>query len=265
MNKARYIFLGFLLGAIVMAGINHGLAARKVEPVQAQALQVPPTPFDVIYSFYKAVEQNDPEKVKEITTPALWEFLKRDRFLERWQRRKRVDPGLRFVLFLVSEQNLDEAAGTAWARGQAQWQSPRRGVISATHTIFLQRLGGKWKIKEIQHNTPIEAADDFYQAIEDADWKRLQSLTLEAYWRRLEAGGVIRALQKERQESKSGVYVVFYIYDFAQSGNRAWVKGDVLWRPLSAAEKETPVIVELQKEKDKWLVAKISGHWEAAK
>lgn len=242
--------------------LDPGIPAR---PAMSSITASSSSPFDVIYFFYKAIEEGNSQKVSELVTPELWTRLKQEGFWEEWQARKNLEPNLRFVLFLVSEQNVDEAAGRAWARGKAEWESPRRGLISAEETIHLVKSGQTWKITAIESNSPLQTANEFYNAIQQANWSRLPSLVDPDYWKRLTAAGIITALKKDRRSTTSGVYVVFYVNDFATSGDKAWVKGDVIWHPLSPNTFETPVTLSLKKVGSRWLITNIAGHWEIKK
>jgi len=263
--------LGFLLGLLAgytLGGWIHG--GREEDktadlPVMSSITVTSPSPFDVIYLFYKAVEEGNEERVRELVTPGFFEELQKERFLEEWRARKNLEPELRFVLFLVSDQGVDEEAGRAWARGRAEWESPRRGLLSTEETVHLVRSYETWRIEAIDRDSPLHAANEMYQAIEQADWSRLRAVLEPDYWRKLNAAGVISALKKDRRSSTSGVYVIFYITDFAVSDNKAWVKGDVIWRPLSPATYETPVTLSLRKVGSRWLITGIQGHWEIKK
>ncbi|MGB9781502.1 MAG: hypothetical protein ACPLSY_01365 [Moorellaceae bacterium] len=269
--KLKYLGLGFLLGLILAhlgglvvsrAGLDSAMPAR---PVMSSITASSPSPFDVIYLFYKAVEEGDGRKVRELVTPDLWNRLQQEGFLQQWQARKNLEPELSFVLFLVSEQHVDETTGQAWAQGRAEWKSPRRGIISSEETIRLVRSGDTWKISALESDTPLQAANELYNAIQQADWSRLRSLIESTYWRSLTAAGIISALKKDRQSTTSGVYVVFYARDFALSGNQAWVKGDVIWKPLSPDTYETPATISLIRAGPRWVVTHIAGHWEIKK
>ncbi|GFN23639.1 MAG: hypothetical protein IMW96_11230 [Thermoanaerobacteraceae bacterium] len=267
----KFVGLGFILGLLFGYTLwGWGNGGREEEatpdrPVMSSITASSPSPFDVIYLFYKAVEEGNGEKVRELVTPELWTKLQQEGFLEEWRARKNLEPELRFVLFLVSDQSVDEDSGRAWARGRAEWESPRRGLISTEETVHLVRRGETWLIESIERNSPLQAANEMYHAIEQADWSRLRAVLEPSYWRKLNAAGIISALKKDRRSSTSGVYVIFYINDYAVSGNKAWVKGDAIWHPLSPGTYETPVTLSLQKVGRRWLITSIQGHWEITK
>lgn len=222
-------------------------------------------PFNTIYEFYRAVGENNWDKVKALTSPAMWQYLQGSGFVADWEKRKRLDPSLHFVFFLVMEYGLDQEKGRAWALGQTRWAASGAGVPNTVQTVYLQRFPDSWRVIKIDHHASVQVADSFYQAINYARWDQMRAMTDPGYWRRLEVSGVLRALQEERAASTTGVYVVFHIIDFAEADNEAWVAGDAIWRPLTASEKETPVTVHLVRKNGRWLVDRIVGHWEAAK
>ncbi|MGI9952528.1 hypothetical protein V3F56_09225 [Moorellaceae bacterium AZ2] len=266
----KYVGLGFVLGLLFSyiwgwGDRGTGSGGIPAQPVMSSITASSPSPFDVIYLFYKAVEEGNEQKVRELVTPEFWTKLQQEGFLEEWRARKNLEPELRFVLFLVSDQSVDESAGRAWAQGRAEWDSPRRGLISSEETVRLVRSGETWKIESIERDSPLQAANEFYHAIEQADWGRLRALLEPGYWRKLNAAGIIAALKEDRRSSTSGVYVVFYINDFAVAGDKAWVKGDAIWHPLSPDTYETPVTLSLQKVGRQWLITAIQGHWEIKK
>lgn len=222
-------------------------------------------PFNTVYEFYRAVGENNWDEAKTLISPAMWQYLQGSGFVTDWEKRKRLDPSLRFVFFLVMEYGLDQEKGQAWAMGQTRWAATGIGVANTVQTVYLQRFPDAWRVIKIDHHAPVQVADSFYQAINDARWDRVRAMTDPDYWRRLELSSVLRALQEDRAASTTGVYVVFHIIDFAEVNNEAWVAGDAIWRPLTASEKETPVTVHLIRKNSRWLVNKIVGHWEAAK
>jgi|GEM_PF-1145948 len=272
MRPAVHILIGILIGWLlsllwghIKGGATDTLASPAL-PALSPITSTSPSPFDTIYYFYKAIEEGKEEKVQELVTPELWSHLKEEGFLQQWQARKNMEPGLRFVIFLVSEQNVDEEAGRAWARGQAEWDSPRKGIISSEETIRLVRFGDTWKIASIESESPVHAADEFYRAIQQGDWNRMRSLLDPDYWRRLNSAGIISALKKDRQGNSGGVYLVFYISDYGfVDKDVAWVKGDVIWRPLTPESFETPATLSLRKTNKGWVITRITGHWEIRK
>ena len=221
------------------------------------------SPFDAIFHFYKGVEANNWELVRSLTTPALWAYLESSGFVERWERIKREDPTLKFVLFIVRKQSLD-AQGTGWVLGKADWISSIRVVHDFNRVIYVQRDGRSWKLTRIIELAAVETVDDFYEAVNDGDFARAEQLTGSSYWNKLLASGVLAALKKEQKQFSGGVYVVFNVSNFTERKDEAWVKGDVLWKPLSNKEQETEVNVHLIKDGD-WKIDNIVGHWEMAK
>ncbi|SMB97894.1 hypothetical protein SAMN00808754_2016 [Thermanaeromonas toyohensis ToBE] len=272
MRPAVHILIGILVGWLLshlwgyVKGNDRDFIVSPALPALSPITSTSPSPFDTIYYFYKAVEEGNEEKVRELVTPELWSHLKEEGFLQQWQARKNMEPGLRFVLFLVAEQNVDEEAGRAWARGQAEWDSPRKGIISSEETIRLLRFGNTWKIAAIESESPVYTADEFYRAIQRGDWNRVRSLVDPDYWRRLSSAGIISALKKDRQASSAGVYLVFYINDYGLvDKDTAWVQGDVIWHPLTTKSFETPATLSLRKTRKGWIITHIAGHWEIRK
>jgi len=224
------------------------------------------TPFDTIFHFYKAVEANNWELVRALITPALWDYLQKSGFAQKWEQMKKQDPSLRFILFVVKNHSIEEekGEGEGWVMGKADWTSDFKNASDFTRTIFLKKIEGSWKITRILSIASVETADNFYQAINEGNFERARQLATEAYWDRLRARGVIDALKKEQAAFENGVYVVFYADDFVEKKREAWVSGDVIWKPLTAEEKEIHVDICLIRQNG-WKVDKIIGHWEEAK
>lgn len=222
-------------------------------------------PFNTIYYFYRAVGENNWEEAQRFVTPALWSYLKTSGFISAWEERKRRDSTLTFIFFLVREQGVNPRAGTAWALGEHRWTSRFPLLREPTETVLLVWTPQGWKIKEIKSFTAAEAADEFYTAINAADWRKLQELTAPEYWLKLGASGVLQALALERNRSQTGVYVVFHIRDFTENAREGWVEGEAIWQPLTEVQRETPVTIYLMRREEKWQVARIIGHWEIAK
>jgi len=223
------------------------------------------TPFDTVFHFFKAVENNNWELARVLVTPSLWEYLQKTGFDKKWERIKREDPSLRFMLFVVGNHFFDEEKGEGWLMGKADWSSELGKDYDFNSTIFLKRIGGTWKITKMLSISSVKTVDDFYKAINNGDFLRVQQLLTRRYWMNLKAKGVIDALQKEQFSFRKGVYVVFYADDFVEKKNEAWVKGDVIWKPLTRQEKEIHVNVHLLKENNAWKIDKIIGHWDEEK
>ncbi|TDA69823.1 MAG: hypothetical protein D9V47_04360 [Clostridia bacterium] len=263
-----------IVAIIILLIVGWGWWSRpEVQPAVNTALpalagvfdQSTEVPFNTVYEFYHAVGENEWDKVAALTSPAMWQYLQRSGFVTDWEKRKRLDPSVHFVFFLVIEYGLDQEKGRAWAMGQTRWAATGAGLPNTVQTVYLQRFPDAWRIIKIDHHAAVQVADSFYQAINYAQWDQMRAMTDPGYWRRLELSGVLRSLQEERAASRTGVYVVFHVIDFAEAGNEAWVAGDAIWRPLTAYEKETPVTVHLVRRDGRWLVDRIVGHWEAAK
>ncbi|NLO89619.1 MAG: hypothetical protein GX088_04740 [Clostridia bacterium] len=219
------------------------------------------TPFDTVFHFFKAVESNNWELARVLVTPSLWEYLQKNGFDKKWERIKREDPSLKFILFVVGNHFFDEKKGEGWVMGKADWSSGIGKDYDFNSTIYLKKVGDTWKITRMQGISSVKTVDDFYKAINNGDFMRVQQLLTRRYWRNLKARGVIDALQREQFSFRKGVYVVFHAHDFVEKENEAWVKGDVNWRPLTKQEKEVNVNVHLLKENNARKIDNIIGHW----
>ncbi|HBT19986.1 MAG TPA: hypothetical protein DEA47_01240 [Peptococcaceae bacterium] len=223
------------------------------------------TPFDTVFHFYKAVEGNNWELARVLVTPSLWEYLQGTGFDKKWENIKRKDPSLRFMLFIVRNHFFDEEKGEGWMMGRADWSSDMGKDYDFNSTVFLKKIGETWKITKIMSVSSIETVDNFYKAINEGNFLRMQELLTRRYWIKLKSSGVIDALQREQFAFRKGVYVVFYADDFVEKKNEAWVKGDVIWKPLTKQEKEIHVNIHLIKENNVWKIDKIVGHWNEEK
>jgi len=174
------------------------------------------TPFDTIFHFYKAIEANNWELVKALVTPALWDYLQKSGFAQKWEKMKEQDPSLRFILFVVRNHFIEEEKGEGWIMGKADWTSDFKDASDFTRTIFLKKIEGNWKITRILSIAAVETADNFYQAINEGNFEKARQLATEAYWDRLRASGIIDALKREQAAFENGVYVVFYADDFVE-------------------------------------------------
>lgn len=260
------LLIGLLLILVIMAGEQ--FLTPFPEPARATPdyfTQDTEIPFNTIYEFYRAVGENNWSQVRRLTSPALWNYLQGTSFVSDWEGRRAKNSKLDFVFFLVMEYGLDTEKGRAWALGQTRWANAGKHPPNSVQTVFLQRFPDGWKLIRIDHHAAVQVAENFYQAINTGDWGMMRELTLPQYWNRLEASGVLRALQEEQSSSRTGVYVVFHITDFAEGTGEAWVSGDVVWRPLTPLENETPATIRLVRHDGRWKVARIIGHWTIAK
>ncbi|MDH7576368.1 MAG: hypothetical protein QHH75_00835 [Bacillota bacterium] len=256
------IVVGLSLGVCTLPGV---FQKNNLSPPVSRTFASPENPFEVIDSFYRAFSENDWDYVQALTTPAFFRYLNESGLVSRWQIIKKQDPSIQYVMFLVLDSRIDPLKGEAWALGRVSWKSARRPLPDYTETVFLRLINGSWKIVQIRVHSSAEIVGNFYQAIQNADWQLFRALLTDRYWNRLEATGVISALIKERGQINNEVYVVFLVTNFAESDSRAWVEGDVIWRPLSKWQKEVNVKIFLVREPSGWKIDDIRGHWEQAK
>ncbi|MDD4752192.1 MAG: hypothetical protein PHT78_02920 [Desulfitobacteriaceae bacterium] len=221
-------------------------------------------PFDLVYYFYHAIENNDWDKIKNMVTPEWWAEMHRSGYRQKWQNAVEKDPSLDFVMFLVANQKIDLEDGWAWVMGKVDWVSGKRRIDDENETIFFIRGKDKWMISSIRLNLPVEVVDRFYEAINDGKFQEMMSLVTPEYWELLTRGEIINSLKQDWEKNRTGVYCVFFLNDFGISPYRGWVKGDVLWNPLTDGEKETPVTLILVNENG-WKIEKINGHWNQTK
>lgn len=222
-------------------------------------------PFNLVYHFYQAIEKNDWEKVEGIVTPAWWAEMHRAGYKQKWQKMIQDDPSINFVMFLVASQKIDTENDAAWVLGKVDWASSQKKMDDENETVFFIKQDQKWKISSIRLNMPVEIVEDFYQTIMEGDFRKIPVYLTKEYWDKLDAAEVFDSLQDDWQKNRTGVYCIFYLEDFGASGNRAWVKGDVLWNPLTPKVKETPVTIFLTNTDKGWKMEKIVGHWEMEK
>lgn len=271
----RFYRIGILvlvIGILILATLYltwHPEPVNQEVPALSQVEITPDmgTPFDTIYYYYEAVEQGDWDRVRELSTPTFFNFLQRSGFMKRWEMKIRSDPTIRFVMFLVTFSKNDAPNGRAWATGKVDWASSRQRIPNFMQTVHLEQdpASGRWLVAKIDTQQAAETVDNFYETIDAADWVSMRRLTTYRYWRQLEAAGVLPALLKERGGNQEPVYVVFFLEDFAESRDQAWVEGTASWRPLSPEARETPVKVKLLKIKNQWQIDQIIGHWKLAK
>jgi len=266
MRARRRPLLFVAAGALALACMFWVYRPGPGTPVQGEAVSPgSAAPFNSVYRFYGALAANDWETARSFCTPALWNYLLESGQIREWQERRRIDPTVSFSLFLVQAFAIDQHRDRAWALGEAQWTGGRGRPANTVQTVFLEFSAGRWRLARIDSRSAVEVVWEFYRAVNGGDWLAVRRLTEPDYWSRLVSRGVLSALQEEWARSLGGVYLVVHIRDFVQGQDRAWVEADVLWRPLTWEERETPVVVELVRTEDGWLVAEIYGHWEAAK
>jgi hypothetical protein len=221
------------------------------------------TPYDAIYQYYKALEGDNWDLVKSLTTPDLWKYIETSGFKKNWEKRTSRDPTLKFVLFTVSKQEIDEDKG--WIMGKVDWSSKVRNVPDDNRTVFVEKQGDSWIIAKIISLPAVEVVDDFYEAINAGDLRKAQELTTQDYWNKLVDAGVIHGIRKERSRVFGEIYVIFFVEDFSEKKNEAWVSGDVSFKPLTQQQKEVTVNVHVVSQAGEWKIDKIVGHWDMAK
>ena len=223
------------------------------------------TPYDAIYQYYKALEAKNWDLIQSLTTPSLWEYIQTSGFRESWERKLAKDPTLRFELFIVKKQSIDEDKGEGWVMGKADWTSQRTNVPDDNRTVFFEKQGDSWVIAKVVSLPAVEVVDDFYEAINSGDLVKAQQLTTRDYWGKLVAAGIIEGIKQDRQKVFKGVYVVFLVSDFTQKKNEAWVQGDVSFNPLTPRGREVSVNVHVVRSEGEWKIDKIVGHWDLEK
>ncbi|MDN5327035.1 MAG: hypothetical protein PWP41_1731 [Moorella sp. (in: firmicutes)] len=153
MRACKYFSLGLFLGI----GLTWGwFALFPGDRVMESALpatagvQEQAQPFAVIYNFYQALGEGREETCRSLVVPEFQAALAGRPFIQQLQRLRQQDPSLKFVFFLINEQEVDLKAGTAWARGSAEWVSTSKGTFSIRQKIFLLNQQGQWKIQAIE-------------------------------------------------------------------------------------------------------------------
>lgn len=222
-------------------------------------------PFNLVFHFYQSIENNDWEKIRELVTPVWWGEMHRSGYKQKWQKMMEEDPSIDFVMFLVAGQNIDIEGNYAWVMGKVDWTSSKQIMDDENETVFFIKENGVWKISSIRINVPVEVVEDFYQRINEGRFRQLSEYLTREYYSILERGEVIDSLIADWKKDKTGVYCVFYLDDFGIKRDKAWVKGDVLWNPLTSRIKETPVTIFLTNINNGWRIEKITGHWEGEK
>ena len=263
----RKLLTKFIL--IFIIGITFlGLSLKNDDVLakyQIRENNLPPNPFDIIAHYYEALAQEDWDTVENLTTPALRAYTRLPQFREKWKDIIAKNEGLEFEMFLVSNQYIDEKKGEAFVLGKVHWTSKTGNIKNYNQAISLTRNSDGWKIKELKNFSSVSIVEDFYQAITNEDWSQLQSLTTEKYWSKLEKGGVISALRKERKQFNKEVYVFFLVDRLWEGQKTAFVSGEVTWKPLSTEFTENKVTIRLLKQGDQWKVDNVKGHWELKK
>jgi hypothetical protein len=223
------------------------------------------TPYDAIYQYYKALEGNNWDLVKSLTTKSMWNYIEKSGFRTSWERKISEDPTLKFLLFIVKKQSIDEEEEEGWVMGKVDWTSQRRNVPDDNRIVYVEKDEESWVISRILTLPAVEVVDDFYEAIGIGDFARAETLTTRKYWKKLVAAGIIDDIQKERLKNLKGLYVVFLVEDFSEKPNEAWVSGDVTFHPLERQQREVSVNVHVVRENKEWKIDKIVGHWDIAK
>ncbi|ATW24346.1 hypothetical protein [Candidatus Formimonas warabiya] len=272
MRPYRIISLFFLLIVFGYFGEHFYLSEledRAVLSVTSQnqtRSEDDPEPFHLVVQFYDAVEKNNWGKVKDLVTPEWWVEMYRSGYMEKWQTQVRQDPSLDFVMFLATGQKMDERNGLAWAMGKVDWVSSKQKMHDENEILSFTKQKDGWRISSIQVNRPVELVDEFYQTITAGQFEKLPSFLSAPLGQLWKSGELTASLKSDWAKSKTDVYCVFYLEDFVVQENQAWVKGVVLWNPLTPQALETPVTLSLTQTNDlDWKINKISGHWEIEK
>ena len=270
-SKNRKLIVFILILGVAGLGLFQFVQKNGVE-IQDNALKTQQdyvtiqteTPYDAIHQYYKALEGNNWDLVKALTTPSLWNYIETSSFRSDWEKRIAQDPTLKFILFIVKKQSIDEDKGKGWVLGKVDWTSERRNVPDDNRTVFVEKRGRSWVISRVVALPAVEVVDDFYEAINLGDFSKAEELTTRSYWNKLNAAGIIRQLKKDRSRFYGGVYVVFLMEDFSEKPEEAWVSGDVSWKPLTLQQKEVDVNVHVVKENG-WKIDNIVGDWDIKK
>lgn len=243
---------------------NEGLA--PIVPAQDEFIRIETeTPYDAIYQYYKALEGGNWDLVQSLTTSDLWSYINTSDFRPNWEKRIARDPTLRFVLFIVKKQSIDLEKGEGWVMGEVDWTSSQENVQDDNRTVFVEKQGESWVISKVISLPAVDVVDNFYEAINLGDFTTARKLTTDAYWEKLVASGIIQGIRKERAMVFGGVYVVFSLEDFTEKENKAWVKGDVTFNPLTQRRQDATATVHVVRVQDQWKIDKIVGHWDLAK
>jgi len=249
-----------------LSGHEHSVVTVEQETVEQELVRDNyQAPFNLVFHFYRAIENNDWEKIKDIVTPAWWAEMHRSGYKQKWQKMIEDDPSINFVMFLVAGQKVDLENNYAWIMGKVDWTSAKQKMDDENETVFFVKEGNEWKISSIRINIPVEVVEDFYQVVNEGRFREISSYLTKDLWNKLERGEVIDSLKADWKKNKTGVYCVFYLHDFGITRDQAWVKGDVLWNPLTDRVNETHVTIILENINNGWKIGKIVGHWEGEK
>lgn len=153
MRACKYFGLGLILGISLTLGwyaLFPGARAIESALPATAGIQEQAQPFAIIYKFYQALEEGREEAYLSLVVPEFQATLANRPFIQQLQSLRQQDPSLRFAFFLINEQGVDQKAGTAWARGSAEWVSNSRGAFSIHQKIFLLNQHGQWKIEAIE-------------------------------------------------------------------------------------------------------------------
>ncbi|WP_406678550.1 hypothetical protein [Moorella sp. ACPs] len=153
MRGFKYFVLGLILGiGLTLGWFSFSEKNKTSEPAlpALAATSQQQAPFAVIYSFYQALATGREDLLSTLVTREFGAALKSTSLLQRWQQRRQQDPSLRFVFFLIKEQEVDLKTGTARVRGSAEWVSSRQGTLSVPQTIIILNEQGTWKIQDIR-------------------------------------------------------------------------------------------------------------------
>jgi len=152
MRTVKYFALGLILGiGLTWSWFSCSIKNRDGESaLPALTAAQEQAPFGVMYNYYLALSEGKEDQLAELVTSDFWNTMKNTGLLQTWQQRRKQDPSLRFVIFLLKEQEADFKIGTAWARGSAEWVSAREGKLSIPQTVTLLKVRGTWRIKDIK-------------------------------------------------------------------------------------------------------------------
>ncbi|WP_258360527.1 hypothetical protein [Moorella sulfitireducens (nom. illeg.)] len=154
MKGFKFFSLGLILGIGLTWAWFSFSEKKEISPPAFPVLAAPgqQPPYAVIYDFYQALAAGRQEQVAALVTREFKAALKYNSLLQKWQQSRQQDPTLRFVFFLITEQDFDLKAGTARVRGSAEWVSSRQGTLSVPQTIFILNEEGAWKIQDINEH-----------------------------------------------------------------------------------------------------------------
>jgi hypothetical protein len=152
MHVLKYICLGVVLGIGLTWGWSSCSARNnKVVPSTPALADISQqqAPFEIIYKFYHALDENKTEQLAELVTPEFLAQLNGQQEAYKYFKLQDEDPSLRFAFFLITEKELDLNAGQARVKGSAEWVSTSRGAFSVPQTVTLINYQGEWKMSSI--------------------------------------------------------------------------------------------------------------------